>query len=141
MHPTKGTQVGPQCRPSPFTGVAVDLASAIAIIIPRPLVHTMAHGRLAWMAASVALPLVGKEDRAASGNMLRDQARAGARVGMVADPEPMLARGPRHHTDDRGAVIRLVAGARTLHPSPLCDSVHSQTKAGRLCGDVCDRYC
>ena len=44
MNAPKGTQVGPKPRTGSFTGVAVHLASAIAIIIPRPLTQAAADG-------------------------------------------------------------------------------------------------
>src|SRR5262245_12104230 len=61
MHPTEGTQVGPQLGTSPFTGVTVHLTPAIAVIIPRPFVHAVTDGAMVRMAAPIALPLVGVE--------------------------------------------------------------------------------
>ncbi len=75
MNPPKGTQIGPKRRACSFTGVAVDLTPAITIIIPRPLVHAVAHSGMARVAATIALPFVGIERRAASGDVLRDQGR------------------------------------------------------------------
>jgi hypothetical protein len=43
----------------------VDFASAIPIVVPRPLVHAVADGGLAWMAPPIALPRIGIEARAA----------------------------------------------------------------------------
>jgi hypothetical protein len=100
MDATEGTQVGPKCRTGPFTGVTVHLASAISIIIPRPLVHAAADGAMGRMAPPITLPLVGIEPRTASGDAFRNQWRAGARVRMAAHPEPGLSRVPRHYTDD-----------------------------------------
>ena len=51
-------EVRAERRPCSFAGVAVDLASAIPIIIPCPLVHTVADGGMGRMAAPVALPFV-----------------------------------------------------------------------------------
>ena len=66
MDTSEGTQVGAERRTRPFAGVAVDLASAIPIIIPRPFVHAMADRGMGRMAAAVALPFVGIEHRAAA---------------------------------------------------------------------------
>jgi hypothetical protein len=59
----KGTQVGPKRRTRSLTGMAMHFTSAIAIIIPRPFVYTMADSRMGWMTAPVALPCVGVQPR------------------------------------------------------------------------------
>jgi hypothetical protein len=59
VHPSEGAQIGAECRAGPFAGVAVDLASAITIIIPGLLAHPMAHTGVGGMAAVIALPFVG----------------------------------------------------------------------------------
>ena len=95
MDPTEGTQVGPERRARPFTGIAVDLASAIAIIIPRPLVHAVADRGMGRMAPSIALPFIGIEPACCpAGTFSAIRRRAGARVRMVADPQALLARAP-----------------------------------------------
>jgi hypothetical protein len=85
MDAAEGTPVGPQRRTSPFTGMAVHFASALAIILPRPL--------------------VGAEPCASSGDLLCDQGCTGACVHMVAHPEKVLTRVPRHHTYEGGTII------------------------------------
>jgi hypothetical protein len=105
MNPTEGTQIGPQCCACPLTGVAVHLTPAIAIIIPRPLVNAMANSRMARMTPPVAVPFISIEPRAAHRDVLRDQRRAGARIGMVADPQALLSRLARDQTDDGGTII------------------------------------
>lgn len=59
-------------RAGPFTGIAVHFTSAISIIIPCPLVHAVADGAMARMAAPIALPLIGIEPCAARRNVLCD---------------------------------------------------------------------
>jgi hypothetical protein len=61
MDPAEGAQLGPKRCAGPFTGVAMGLTTAIAIIIPRPLVPAGADSRVAWMAPAIALPLIGVE--------------------------------------------------------------------------------
>ena len=75
VDPSEGTQIGPERRACPFTGIAVDLTAAIAIIIPRPFVHAVADRGMGWMAPPIALPLIGIELRAANRNVFRDEAR------------------------------------------------------------------
>lgn len=118
MNAPKDTQVGPERRPCALAGVAVDFATAIPIIIPCPLVHAVADGAMGRMAPAIALPLVGIELRAASWDILRDQGCAGVRVRMVADPEPVLARVPRYHTDNGRAIIGIGAVPLPLIGAP-----------------------
>lgn len=105
MHSTEGPQIGPKPGACPLTGVAVHLTPAIAIIVPRPLVHAVANRRMARMTPAVALPFISIKPRAAHRNVLRDQRRAGARIGMVADPPALLSRLTRDQTDDGGPII------------------------------------
>ena len=93
----------------PFTGVAMNLTTAIAIIIPRPLVSTVADSRVAWMAPAIALPLIGIEQGAAYRNVLRDQRRTGVPVRMVADPPALLTCVARDDADDGGTIVGLGA--------------------------------
>jgi hypothetical protein len=51
-------------------------ASAIAIIVPRPFVYTMADRGMSGMTAAVALPCVGVQPRAASWNIFGDDRAA-----------------------------------------------------------------
>jgi hypothetical protein len=105
MHSAEGTQVCPEPGASPFTSVAVHLTSAIAIVIPRPLPHAVAHCGMGWMAASLAPPLVGIEHRTPRWDVRRDECRASARVRMITHPEAVLARLARDHTDNGGTIV------------------------------------
>jgi hypothetical protein len=49
MAPAEGTPGGPQCRTRPLTGVAVPVTWALAISIPHPLTHPVAHRGRAGM--------------------------------------------------------------------------------------------
>jgi hypothetical protein len=63
-------EVRAERRAYSFAGVAVDLALAIPIIIPCPLVHAVADGGVGRMAAPVALPFVRVQGRAVPGEIL-----------------------------------------------------------------------
>jgi hypothetical protein len=105
MDAPEATPIGPERRACTLAAMAVDLAPAITIIITGPFVGPGAHGGVGRRAAAIARPFVRVEDRALGRDVLGDQVSAGARVGMVADPQALLARLARHHTDDRGPII------------------------------------
>src|SRR6266511_2260468 len=109
MNTAEGAQVSTERRTCPFTSIAVDLALAITIIIPRPLVHAVADGRMAPMTAAIALPLIGIKPRAARCNIFGNQRLTGPRIRVVTHPEALLTRLPRDHTDDRGAIVGIGA--------------------------------
>jgi hypothetical protein len=114
MNAPKTTQIGPERCTRPLTAIAVDLAAAISIIIPRPLVHTMSNRGMGGMAPPIALPLVGIELRAVNRDVLRYQCCAGTPISMVANPEALLTGVPRDDADNR----RTVVGVCPM-PSPL----------------------
>lgn len=82
----EGPQVGAECCSGPLTGIAMDFAAAITIVIPRPFVDTMADRGMEWMTAPVALPFVGVQPRADSRNVFIDEATASPSVCVVTDP-------------------------------------------------------
>jgi hypothetical protein len=100
-HPQKRTQ---SCTRS-FAGVAVDLAPVIPIIIARPLAHAVTDGRMGRMTATITLPFIGIQPCAARWDIGGDQVMAGPRVRMIAHPEAVLTRLPRHHTQNRWAIV------------------------------------
>jgi hypothetical protein len=57
------SQERPQTSTCTFTTVAVDFAHAIAVIITRPFLHTMAHTRVLQMHIRIVRGLIGVEDR------------------------------------------------------------------------------
>ena len=105
----EGTQVGPKRRARPLAGVAMDLALAITIVIPRPFAHPVGSRGMARMAAAITLPFVGIEQRAALGHVFRDEVVAGLPVRMVTDPPALLACLARDDADDRGTIVRIGA--------------------------------
>jgi hypothetical protein len=101
------TEVRAERRTGPFARVAVDLAAAIPILISCPLAHAVVDGGMGRMAALVALPFVRVEDRAVPGEILSNQARAGALIRMVTDPKALLARLARDDADNWGTIVRV----------------------------------
>ena len=83
MNAPKGTQVGAERRAYSLAGVAVDFAAAIPIIIPCPLVHAMADGGMRRMAATIALPFIGEQDRTVPWHILGSQAVAGTPLAII----------------------------------------------------------
>jgi hypothetical protein len=100
--PRKGPQVGAECRSCPFAGVAMDLALAIPMIIPRPFAHPVGHGGIARMTATIALPFGGIEPCAARGHVVGHEGVADLPVRMVTDPPALLARVARDDADEGG---------------------------------------
>jgi hypothetical protein len=66
--PRKARKEGRSATP-PLAGGAIDLAWTIPLIIPRPSVHTLGNRGLERMAATIALPCVGREPHAARGHI------------------------------------------------------------------------
>jgi hypothetical protein len=118
MDSAAGTQIGPKCRTRALTGVAVHLTSAIAIIIPRPLMHAVADRRMVWMTTPIALPFVGVQPRAARRKVFGDQGTARPRVGVVPYPQALLARVARDDADDGGPIVDIGAVAFPLIGAP-----------------------
>jgi hypothetical protein len=114
VNTSESTQVGPQCRTRSLAGVARHFASAIAVIIPRPFVYTMADGGMSWMTAAVALAFVGVQPRAASWDIFGDERAARPRVRVVAHPQALLARVPRNDANDGGPIVGRGAVALAL---------------------------
>ena len=86
VNPTEGSQIGAERRSCPFTGVAVDLASAVPVIIPGPFADTVADCGMGWVTTSVALPLIGIQRCAASWKVFQHELMTSPSVGMVAHP-------------------------------------------------------
>jgi hypothetical protein len=117
VDPSKGPQIGAERRPCPFAGIAVDLASAITLVIARPFMHAVADSRMGWMTATVALPFIGVAYRARNRDVCRDQVITGGGGRVGADSETALARVPRDEADDGGTIV----GAGPV-PVPLVGS-------------------
>lgn len=103
------SEVRAERRTGSFARVAVDLTAAIPVIISCPFVHAVADGGVGRMAAPVALPFVRVEDRAAPGETLGNQARAGMLIRMITDPKALLTRLARDDADNGGTIVRVGA--------------------------------
>ena len=66
------------------------------------------------MAASIALPCVGRAHRAPRWGVRRDAGRARACVRRITHPGAVLARRPRHHTDDGRMIVGVGAAPCAL---------------------------
>jgi len=108
----EGAQIGPEGRAGPFASIAVDLASAIPIIIPCPSWVRWPTVSVGGVAAVIALHSSVYSMVAAGRDVLREQVVAGLFRRVVADPEALLARVPRDDTDDGRTVVR-------VRPMPL----------------------
>jgi hypothetical protein len=89
---SEGTQISPERCACSFTGIAVDLESAIPI--PCPFVDAMAYGGVGGVAAVITLALVGIDPCAAGRHVFGNQVVAGSRVRMITYPETLLTRLP-----------------------------------------------
>src|SRR5262245_1223504 len=105
MNAPKTTQIGPECGARPLTAIAVHLAAAIAIIIPRPLVHPMTDSGMGWMAPPIALPLSGIELCAGNRDVLRYQRCTGTPISMIANPEALRTGVPRDEADNGWTIV------------------------------------
>jgi hypothetical protein len=131
VDPSKSPQIGAERRTRPFAGLAVDLASAITIVIASLFMHAVADRRMRRMTATMALPFISVEYRATNRDVCRDQIVAGVFGRVFADPETALARVPRDDTDDGGTIVGEGPG-----PVPLVG-----TSPGRILGVRRGRTC
>ena len=88
----KGTQIRTERCAGPFAAVAMDLAAAITIVIPRPFAHRMGNRGMARMTTAITLPFICVESRVPGGDGVSNQGAAGVLVRMVTAPPALLAR-------------------------------------------------
>jgi hypothetical protein len=98
----EGPQVGAEYCARCFAGVAIDLALAITMIIPRPFTSTVGHGSMAWMTATIALPLVGIKPLATRRHVVGNEAVAGLPVRVVTASNALRARLARDDAEEGG---------------------------------------
>jgi hypothetical protein len=105
VDPAEGPQVGPQCRAGAFTGVAMDFASTITIMIARPFANPVANRGMGRVTPAVALPFVRVQLRPVSRNGFGDERLARPPVRVVTHPKTLLACLARDDAKDGGAII------------------------------------
>ena len=91
MDPTKHAEIGAQRRACSLARVAMHFANAVFIVRARPLTLAVTDRPMSGMTAGIAAILIGIEHRAADRNVLIDQFVARPLIGVVTDPEAMLA--------------------------------------------------
>jgi hypothetical protein len=101
----EGPQVGTKRRPRPRTGVAMDPALAVTVVIARPFAHPVGNRGMARMATSITLPCIGIEPCARGGHVVGHEGVAGWPVRMVADPPALLACVARDDADHGGTIV------------------------------------
>ena len=114
VDPAEDTQRGAKRRSCSLTGVAVDLTSAVAIIIPGPCVAAVANRGMGCMTPPVALPRIGIQLGAASRQVYADESMTRLPVRVGAYPPPRLARFTRDEAEDRGPIVGVGAVACAL---------------------------
>jgi hypothetical protein len=66
-------------------------ANAVSIVIARPLIRTVADRPMFRMAPRIAVRLIGVQHGATNRDVLINQVVARPLIGVVTDPETMLA--------------------------------------------------
>jgi hypothetical protein len=96
-------------RAGSFTGVAVDLAAAVPVIIPGPFADAVADRGMGWVTTSVALPLIGIQLCAAHQKVFHHELMTRPSVRVVAHPKTLLARVAGDDADDGKTIIGIRA--------------------------------
>jgi hypothetical protein len=105
VNPTEGTRRGAERRACPFTGEAVDLASAVPVVISGSCVDAVANRGLGGVTPAVALPCISIQLCAAGREVVHNALIACPSVGVVAHPKPLFARRTRDDPDDGGPIM------------------------------------
>ena len=105
-------QERPQTSARTFTTIAVDFAYAIAVIITRPFLHTMAHTRVLRMHIRIVRCLIGVQDRTLWRHIPFHNYARSRLVGVLEYPIAHLVRCATDQTQDRWSII--VVGAFAL---------------------------
>ena len=117
MHAAEWPQEGAQRGTCPFTGVAMNLAHTIAIVIARPFVLTVIDGRMRQLQAMVTAILVRIDDRRVCWHGFGQNALTGGLVTVTNHPAALFATLAADDMNDRrpvvvvGAMARLFIGA------------------------------
>jgi hypothetical protein len=113
VNPAKRTQKIARRCPEPFDRVGMDLADAIAIVIPRPFFLTVTHSVVDTIDLVVALPFIG-----VTGGVLRGIAvhmlLQRLPIGMLVNPQTTLPTSSTHGPNNGGAIILIGPVASSL---------------------------
>jgi hypothetical protein len=118
VDPAEGAQIGAERRACPFTGVAVDLASAVPVIISGPFVDAVADRGMGGVTPSVAVPLIGIQPCAAGREVFYDELMTRPSVGVVTHPKTLLARLTRDDTENGRTIVGIGAVPLALIRAP-----------------------
>ena len=91
LNPSRWAEIGAQRRASALARVAMHFTNTVSIVIARPLMRTVADHPMLRMTPRIAVRLIGVQHRAAKRDILVNQVVAGPLIGVVTDPETMLA--------------------------------------------------
>src|SRR5262245_208094 len=105
MDTPKPAQIRSQGGAGPFAGITMHLALPIAIVIPRPLVCSMAHRPVFRMTSGIAIGLVSVEHRAAHRDVLINQLMAGALIRVLTHPKSVFPALARDQMNDRRSIV------------------------------------
>jgi hypothetical protein len=114
MDTAKNTQVGPQSSASAFTGVTMDFANAVTVVVTRPLMHSMADRAVVRVQAGIVGSFIREQERAARRNAGADNASTASLVRVLNNPIADLAGLPTDDRDNRRAVIVIRAASSPL---------------------------
>ena len=91
MDPTKHAEIGAQRSASALARVAMHFTNTVSIVIARPLMRTVADRPMLRMTPRIAVRLIGVQHRATKRDSFVNQFVAGPLIGVVTDPETLLA--------------------------------------------------
>lgn len=115
----KGTQIRAEGCSETFTGVAVNLADAITIVIPCPFVVAVTDRSVVGMHATIVRAFVGKEQRSRRDNTRFNNRTTRGFISVFDHPIAVFFGFPTDHPNDGWTVIGIGATATALiGPSP-----------------------
>lgn len=112
MDTPEGAQEGAQPRACPFTGVTVDFADAIAIVVACPLVLPMIDRGMGQSEAMVTAVFIGVDHRRGTRDRFTENALAGCRIAMADHPAAFFARVATNDVNNWRTIIGVGAVAR-----------------------------
>ncbi len=114
MDTSKNAQEGTQGSASAFTGVTVDFADAVSVVVTRPFMDSMADCAVVRVQAGIVGRFIREQERAARRNAGADDASSADLVRVLDDPVANLAAVPTDDRDNGRAVIVIRAASSSL---------------------------